>query len=148
MAKITEADKKTVTQALQELQKEYEERGGALIIRKISGKWQMVVKPEYGQELKEKMKTSSSKTISRKALETLALVSLYQPVTKTQIDLKRGVDSAQTIRTLLERGLITTAGRSDLPGRPFLYKITDKFLEVFGIESEEELERLKNLFSE
>ena len=50
----------------------------------------MIVKPEYGQELKEKMKVSSTKTISRKALETLAIISLYQPLTKTQIDLKKG----------------------------------------------------------
>ncbi|HOQ50303.1 MAG TPA: SMC-Scp complex subunit ScpB [Candidatus Atribacteria bacterium] len=148
MVKLTEADKRTVIQTLQELQDEYEKREGALAIREINGKWQMIVKPEYGQELKEKMKVSSTKTISRKALETLAIISLYQPLTKTQIDLKRGVDSAQTIRTLLERGLIAIAGRSDLPGKPFLYKTTDKFLEVFGIRSEEELERLKNLFWE
>ncbi len=148
MAKITGADKKMVIQALQELQNDYAKREGALVIREINGKWQMVVKPEYGQELKTKMKTTSAKTISRKALETLAVISLYQPLTKTQIDLKRGVDSSHTIRTLLEKGLITIAGQSDIPGKPLLYKTTDKFLEVFGIKNEEEWEKLKNYFQE
>lgn len=148
ISKLTETDKETVIKTLQELRNEYEKREGALVIREINGKWQMIVKPEYGQELKERIKVNSTKTISRKALETLAVISLYQPLTKTQIDLKRGVDSAQTIRTLLERGLITIIGQSELPGKPFLYKTTDKFLEIFGIESEEELERLKNLFQE
>ena len=148
MVKIVEVDKEIIIQALQELRDEYEKREGALIIREINGKWQMVVKPEYGQELKTKMKINSAKTISRKALETLAIISLYQPLTKTQIDLKRGVDSSQTIRTLLEKGLITVAGQSNIPGKPLLYKTTDKFLEVFGIKNEEEWEKLKNYFQE
>jgi len=148
MVKIVEVDKEIIIQALQELRDEYEKREGALIIREINGKWQMVVKPEYGQELKTKMKINSAKAISRKALETLAIISLYQPLTKTQIDLKRGVDSSQTIRTLLEKGLITVAGQSNIPGKPLLYKTTDKFLEVFGIKNEEEWEKLKNYFQE
>ncbi len=104
MVKLTEADKRTVIQTLQELQDEYEKREGALAIREINGKWQMIVKPEYGQELKEKMKVSSTKTISRKALETLAIISLYQPLTKTQIDLKKsGFASRLSVHSLRKR---------------------------------------------
>jgi len=143
MAQITHAEDITqVEQLVKELQEEYEKRNGALTIRSKKEKWQMVVKPEYGTIIKEKMKNAPPKTISRSTLETLAVVSLYQPITKPEIDLKRGTNSAQALKTLLEEGLVTICGRSNAPGKPFLYRVTEKFFEVFGIEGEEELQKM------
>ncbi len=146
MERVTGWERDKILTALVELQKMYEERDGAIHIRRVGQGWQMVVKPEYGELLRERLSLSSGKTISRSALETLAIISLYQPVTKSDIDLKRGVDSTQALRSLLEMGLIAVCGRSKVPGRPFLYRVTEKFFEVFGLEGEEELEKLKRLF--
>lgn len=148
MEKATGWERQEILNALLELQTSYEERDGALCIRRTSRGWQMVVKPEYGEILRERLCCSSGRTISRSALETLAIVSLYQPITKGEIDLKRGVDSTQALRNLLEMGLVTVCGRSDAPGRPLLYRVTEKFFEAFGLEGEEELEKLKRLFIE
>lgn len=148
MERITGRGKGEILEALETLQKMYEEQDGALCIRRVGRGWQMVVRPQYGEILRERLRLAPAKTISRSALETLALVSLYQPVTKTDIDLKRGVDSVQALRALLRMGLITVCGKSNAPGRPFLYRVTEKFFEFFGLESEEELEKLKNLFME
>ncbi len=145
ITKIINASASEIEQLARELQEEYTRREGALIIRSQGKKWQMVVKPEYGITIKEKMKRTSSKTISRSTLETLAIISLYQPVTKVDIDLKRGVNSVQALKTLLEEGLITICGRSNSPGKPFLYRVTEKFFEIFGIEGEEELQKLIHL---
>lgn len=148
MSRWTEASAEDILQELKELQKEYQERAGGIIIRLLGGKWQMVARPEYGAIIKEKAKNTPSRTISRAALETLAIISLYQPLTKVDIDLRRGVDSSQAIRTLLANGLITICGKSSAPGKPFLYKVTEKFFEVFGIEGEEELRRLLTMLKE
>ena len=99
----------------------------------------MAVRPEYGSHLKEYAQVTVKKGISRAALEVLAIVSLEQPVTKIQIDIKRGVDSGTAISVILERGLIAIAGQVDRPGKPFLYQLTEKFFEVFGLEDQEAL---------
>lgn len=148
MERVTGRNEEEILRALQELKQSYEAREGALAIRRVGKKWQMVVRPQYGALLRERLRRSFSRTLSRSALETLAIVSLYQPVTKVDIDLKRGTDSAQALRTLLRTGLVTVCGRSSAPGRPFLYRVTEKFFQAFGLEGEEELEKLKRLLGE
>ncbi len=148
MAKLVGASTEETRQHLEELRQEYQGRDGGIIIRFRRDKWQMVARPEYGAVIREKVRSTSPKTISRAALETLAIVSLYQPLTKVDIDLRRGVDSSQAIRTLLESGLITICGKSETPGRPFLYRVTEKFFETFGIEGEGELQRMLQILRE
>ena len=77
--------------------------------------------------------------LSPASLETLAIVAYRQPVTKAAIERIRGVDSDYTVRTLLHRRLVVELGRSDAPGRPFLYGTGFEFLERFGLTSLEEL---------
>jgi segregation and condensation protein B len=77
--------------------------------------------------------------LSKSSLEVLAIVAYDQPVSRTQIDEVRQVNSESTVRALLDRRLITVAGRQETPGRPFLYKTTDYFLEVFGLETLKDL---------
>ncbi|MEN3185564.1 MAG: SMC-Scp complex subunit ScpB [Atribacterota bacterium] len=148
IAKLIEVSQEDIVLQLETLQKEYEERKGGLAIRLWRKKWQMVARPEYGAVIKKKSKGTSSKTISRATLETLAIISLYQPLTKADVDLRRGVDSSQAIKTLLEHGLITICGRSEIPGKPFLYRVTEKFFEIFGIEGENELQRMLQMLKE
>jgi len=77
--------------------------------------------------------------LSRSALEILAIVAYEQPIERSRIDEIRQVNSESTVRTLLDRHLIKVAGRSDGPGRPFLYRTTAQFLEVFGLDNLDDL---------
>ena len=83
--------------------------------------------------------------LSQSALETLAIVAYFQPVTRAYIDRVRGVDSSYTVGALMDRGLIEIAGRLEAPGRPALFRTTDVFLRTVGISRREELPPLPEL---
>ena len=85
--------------------------------------------------------------LSQPALETLAVVAYFQPVTRAYIDQMRGVDSAYTVGILLERGLIEICGKLDVPGRPSLLKTTDVFLRTMGISELSQLPPLPDMTS-
>ena len=72
--------------------------------------------------------------LSRASLETLAIIAYNQPITRNQIEQIRGVETAGTLRNLVDRDLVTVVGRKDIPGRPLLYGTSRRFLEVFGLE--------------
>ena len=86
--------------------------------------------------------------LSQPALEVLAIVAYFQPVTRAYIDQVRGVDSAYTVTTLLERGLIEACGKLDAPGRPSLYRTSALFLRTMGMQSLDELPVLPDLSSD
>ncbi|MDI9595740.1 MAG: SMC-Scp complex subunit ScpB [Atribacterota bacterium] len=147
LMRVTQADRDLVEKELFNLLEDYRLRQSAIFLRRVAGQWQMAVRPEYGSHLKEYAQVTVKKGISRAALEVLAIVSLEQPVTKIQIDIKRGVDSGAAISVLLERGLIAIAGQVDRPGKPFLYQLTEKFFEVFGLEDQEALQRIQQIIA-
>ena len=91
---------------------------------------------------------SAAPKLSQPALEVLAIVAYFQPVTRAYIDQVRGVDSAYTVTTLLERGLIEACGRLDAPGRPSLYRTSALFLRTMGMQSLDELPVLPDLSSD
>lgn len=131
-----------VEKALQELYLELKKREGAIVVRKVAGKWQMVVRPEISSFLKEKLQVVSQGKLSRAALEVLAIVALHQPVSKGEIDLKRGVDSGTVLRSLLEKGLVSVVTEDAGKKFPLKYQVTEKFYEIFGLESEEAWRRI------
>lgn len=88
---------------------------------------------------------NTNRKISQSAIETLAIVTYKQPITKPEIEQIRGVDSGYIIRTLLEKKLIQVAGRRDSPGKPLLYRTTDTFLMHFGISSIDELPKPREI---
>ena len=83
--------------------------------------------------------------LSQPALETLAIVAYFQPVTRAYIEQVRGVDSSYTVSTLLERGLIESCGKLDVPGRPSLFRTTDAFLRTMGVSELSMLPQLPDL---
>lgn len=87
------------------------------------------------------LKAAPAQRLSRAGLETLAIIAYRQPVSRAEIESVRGVSVDHTVRALLELNLIRTVGRSELPGRPFLYGTTSTFLEHFGLKDIKELER-------
>ena len=86
--------------------------------------------------------TAKSSSLSQSALETLAIIAYKQPVTRVEIEELRGVGSDMMLRKLLSRNLIKEAGRSEAPGRPILYEVTDEFMDSFKLHSLEELTEL------
>ena len=83
--------------------------------------------------------------LSQPALETLAVVAYFQPVTRAYIEQMRGADSSYTVAMLTERGLIAPCGRLEAPGRPVLFGTTEQFLRVMGLSSLQELPPLPNV---
>lgn len=100
---------------------------------------QLTTKEQYAPYIREALGIRRGGNLSASSMEVLAIVAYNQPVTRSFVDLVRGVDSSYAVTSLLDKGLIEAAGRMDAPGRPMLYVTTDKFLRVFGLNSLEEL---------
>ncbi|MBR3893773.1 MAG: SMC-Scp complex subunit ScpB [Clostridia bacterium] len=100
---------------------------------------QLTTKEKYAPYIREALGIRRGGNLSASSMEVLAVVAYNQPVTRSFIDLVRGVDSSYAVNSLLDKGLIEAAGRLDAPGRPMLYVTTDKFLRVFGINTLDEL---------
>jgi segregation and condensation protein B len=141
--------KSRVRFCLEELVGEYGAPDHGIEIRQVAGGYRMSTKPEQHEVVRAFAKSLKPPIrLSLPALETLAVIAYKQPVTVPEINEIRGVDSGGVIGTLLDRKLITTAGRKQVIGRPILYKTTKEFLMRFGLKdvnelpSMEEFERL------
>ena len=141
-------DRPTVELVLQHLQDYYSyERRGVRLLR-MEDSWQLCSAPEYADDIRRALEQRKPPRLSQPALEVLAIVAYFQPVTRAYIDQVRGVDSAYTVTTLLERGLIEACGRLDAPGRPSLYRTSALFLRTMGMQSLDELPVLPDLSSD
>jgi segregation and condensation protein B len=132
--------KSHVCVALEELIDDYAAAHRGVEIRQIAGGYRMSTKPEQHDVVRSFAKSLKPPIrLSLPALETLAVIAYKQPVTVPEISEIRGVDSSGVIATLLDRKLITTAGRKAVIGRPILYKSTKEFLLRFGLKDVSEL---------
>lgn len=145
MSLILGADVKEVELAAAFLQNEYKENRRGIRILRLDDKLQMCSSPEYAQIISLAMEQRKPPTLSQSALETLAVVAYFQPVTRAYIDQVRGVDSSYTVSSLTERGLIEICGKLDVPGRPAIFRTTDVFLRTMGISSLDELPELPDM---
>ncbi len=123
----------------------YEDHGHSFLIKRVAGGYQLVTKKDYEGYIRRYLNRSGRIRLSYAALETLAIIAYKQPVSRPDIDSIRGVNSEGVISTLLERDLITVQGRSESPGRPLLFGVTQEFLRYFGLNSTSDLPRLKEL---
>jgi segregation and condensation protein B len=132
--------KSRVRSSLLELVGEYGSPDHGVEIREVAGGYRMSTKPEQHEVVRAFAKSLKPPVrLSLPALETLAVIAYKQPVTVPEINDIRGVDSGGVIGTLLDRKLITTAGRKQVIGRPILYKTTKEFLMRFGLKDVNEL---------
>jgi segregation and condensation protein B len=132
--------KSRVRSCLEELIAEYGAPDRGIEIRQVAGGYRMSTKPEQHEVVRAFAKSLKPPIrLSLPALETLAVIAYKQPVTVPEINDIRGVDSGGVIGTLLDRKLITTAGRKQVIGRPILYKTTKEFLMRFGLKDVNEL---------
>ncbi len=141
--------KATLRAALDELLADYTAADRGMEIRQVAGGYKMSTKPEHHDVVRSFARNLKPPVrLSLPALETLAVIAYKQPITVPEISEIRGVDSGGVIATLLDRKLITTAGRKQVIGRPILYRTTKDFLLRFGLgdigelPSMEEFEKL------
>lgn len=137
--KILEVTKEDALKLLEQYKKtlEFENRGLKLVY--LGNRYKLTTKEEHKKYYELLVDKIVSSTLSQSALETLAIIAYNEPITVGMIDEIRGVSSRDMVRKLLFKGLIDMAGRSDLPGKPMLYKTTNKFLDYFNLSSKDEL---------
>src|SRR5678815_5843551 len=134
------AVKSRVRSVLEELVADYSSPDRGIEVRQVAGGYRISTKPEQHDSVRAFAKSLKPPIrLSLPALETLAVIAYKQPVTVPEISEIRGVDSSGVIATLLDRKLITTAGRKAVIGRPILYKSTKEFLLRFGLKDVNEL---------
>lgn len=129
----------TIREILKELKNEYKDENRGFYLREVAKGYQFVTKPEFNEFLQDYYKKDARGRLSRASLEVLAIVAYKQPITRSEIENIRGVDSGSSLKNLLDKKLIRIIGRADTPGRPLLYKTTSNFLEVFGLKDINEL---------
>ncbi len=118
------------------------QQGRGIRLQRISGKVQLTSSPDLSQLIEKYFGIEITSRLSRAALETLAIIAYKNPITRPGIDSIRGVNSDGVLKSLLSKGLIEEMGRSEGPGRPILYGISEDFLQYFGLGSINELPEL------
>lgn len=139
VAKLLGVTEKEVFSAAEYLAADYEKRRSGIRLLRLGEKLQLCSAPDYSEFVQHALEQRRPPRLSQAALEVLAVVAYFQPVTRAYIDQVRGVDSSYTVSLLLERGLIEDAGKLDVPGRPMLLRTSDAFLRTMNITSLDEL---------
>ncbi len=143
--KEAEVKKKVVLKAIEAIKNEFNEKGNHGIYLSVNDSGiSFKTKPEYFDVITGSLKVKPLK-FTGPQLETLSIIAYKQPVTKNEIDLIRGFDSASTVKFLLEKNLIKVAGRKEIVGRPLIYKTTDYFIGVFNLKNLNDLPSVKEM---
>ena len=142
---VLAAEEEEILRVAEELAETYRRLGRGMRILLLEDKLQMCSAPEYAPLITKTLEQRRPPMLSQPALETLAIVAYFQPVTRAYVDRVRGVDSSYTVSALVERGLIEVCGRLDVPGRPSLFRTTDVFLRTMGVRTLSELPPLPDL---
>ena len=142
LAQALNTEEENVLELSRTLQAKYNKEESGIHLLQLDHTLQFAVNPVFLAPVRTALDLRSSAPLSQAAMEVLAIIAYYQPVTRAYVDQVRGVDSAYTVGLLLERELIEESGRLAVPGRPILYRTTRNFLRSFGLSSLEELPEL------
>jgi segregation and condensation protein B len=140
--RATEAE---IAAAIEQLKIEYiQEHRAFQIIEKAEG-WQLATDPAFAPWVRQLFPAPKPARLTAPALETLSIIAYRQPITRADVEAVRGVNIDGVLQTLMERGLVKIAGRSEIPGRPLLYETTQFFLDHFGLRTLDELPNAEEL---
>jgi segregation and condensation protein B len=145
---IMNLDEDQAKEVLMDLRNDYEKDDRGVRINFLGNSFKLTTKSEHKDYYQKLIENPQNNNLSQSALEILAIVVYNEPITRVQVDNIRGVSSSQMIRKLVAKGFLKEVGRSDMPGRPILYKTTDEFLDYFGLSSRDELPDLTSTTSE
>ena len=143
---LNTAEKNDLQVTLEELKEEYQSRN--LQILEVADGYQLCTRHEFNEWIRKFLKLDRSSRLSQPSLDTLSIIAYKQPLTRQEVDDIRGVDSSGVVKTLLEKKVIGPAGRKKVPGRPIMYRTTQKFLEYFGLKDLSDLPTLEDLKEE
>lgn len=142
LAAVLDIEMDAVREAVNVLKYDYDTHERGLMIIDIDEGYQICSRPEYYNYIQVILGDQRRQALSNAAMEALAIIAYRQPITRSQIEYIRGVNSDSAVNRLCERGLIEEAGRLDAPGRPVLYKTTQNFLRCFGLSTPKDLPEL------
>nr|BCW99968.1 MAG: hypothetical protein KatS3mg041_0015 [Bacteroidota bacterium] len=125
----------------------YAQTGRVFRIRPLAGGWELRTEPEFGPLIERFLAEDRRVSLSPAAMEVLAIIAYRQPITRPEIEAIRGAGAEHALRRLLELDLIRVVGRKTEIGRPLLYATTDRFLAHFGLQSLDDLPKLRELES-
>src|SRR6187551_1667322 len=138
-----------VESCIEGIREKYQSEFYPFEVRESGGGWQFLTKKDFHKTLAQLNGERFLKRLSTAALETLAIIAYKQPITKGEIESIRGVNSDYSIQKLLEKELIVITGRSEhLPGKPLVYATSRNFMDYFGINSAEDLPKIKEIIAE
>lgn len=130
---------------VQALKQKYSADEFSFEIKEISGGYTFMTKGAYHELNGQVLKKQNKKKLTRTALETISIIAYKQPITKGEVEAIRGVSADYAIQKLMEKELIEISGRSEALGKPLLYSTSQKFMNHFGLNSIEDLPKLKEL---
>ena len=142
MMDILEINHEEAVELINNLKSVYEDNNRGIRIHFLGNTFKLTTKSEHRKYYQKLLVNEENNTLSNSALETLAIVAYNEPITRIEVDEIRGIQSSQMIRKLVAKGLLKEAGRSELPGRPILYKTTSEFLDYFGLSDISELPKI------
>ena len=139
---LLEIDSTSLDKILDELSLDYSSDDRGLLLGTFGDRYKLFTKKKHAIYYKKLLEGEVNEKLSSSALEILAIIAYNQPITRLDIDEIRGVSSAHLIRKLVFKNLIEEVGRSELPGKPILYGVTEQFLDYFGLQSLEDLPKI------
>ena len=142
---VEESTVAEIRKTVEQLNLAYKQDNHAFQIIERGGGYQLVTRETYSQWVRKLFQGKRKSRLSQAALETLSVIVYKQPVSKPEVAHIRGVNCDAVIKTLLERKLVTLAGRADGPGRPLLYRTTKEFLKYFGINKLDDLPKPREI---
>ena len=145
---VLEISEEMVIELLDKMQKRYLENDHGIEIVNYGGVYKFVSKAAVHVYAEKLFQTAKLNTLSQSAMETLAIIAYKQPITRVEIEEIRGVGCDMMLRKLQARDLIREAGRSEAPGRPILYEVTQEFMDSFKLVSLDELPELPQYAAE
>ncbi|MEE8359667.1 MAG: SMC-Scp complex subunit ScpB [Candidatus Omnitrophota bacterium] len=137
-------DKDSTRSIIEELNDDYAKTGRAFSAVEVGGGFQILTDPFYAPWVRKLFSKDKKHRLSAPSLETLAIIAYKQPATRADMESIRGVNIEGVLETLLERDLVRVVGRREIAGRPFVYGTTKNFLMQFGMNSLEDLPKLKD----
>jgi segregation and condensation protein B len=138
-----------VEAALEGIQEKYSTEYYPFELKQSGGGWQFLTKPSFHSTIAQLNGDKFLKRLSNAALESLAIIAYKQPITKGEVEAIRGVNSDYSMQKLLEKELIVISGRNELlPGKPLIYSTSRNFMDYFGINSTEDLPKIKEVLAD
>jgi len=140
---ILEIEIEEAKELISTLMEDYNSSERGIRIHFLGNTFKLTTKKEHHLFYEKLLTNEENNSLSNSALETLAIIAYNEPITRVEVDEIRGVQTGQLIRKLVAKGLIKEDGRSNLPGRPILYKTTSEFLDYFGLKDITELPKIE-----